>query len=223
MGAAPRRASAGGGQGAALPGRRAPPPSGFERPLRGPGGPGARAGLSGACLSDSALASPHGQRWHRAVSLRAVTGHWFPLPESCEHDPGSRQSSSSAGLRRQWNQACHCFREGKPAEPGGTAQGLQRASPLVHTVAFADASPRGPAHREVAEGTGCRSGCETCCRGGAEGVSVTGDRDTGTGDSAARSHTLARCTWSQQRHRLWQRPWKAVGSVRKTRFCPELL
>lgn len=29
-------------------------------------------------------------------------------------------------------------------------------------------------------------------------MSVTGDRDTGTGDSAARSHTLARCTWSQQ-------------------------
>lgn len=39
----------------------------------------------------------------------------FPPPESCEHDPGSRQPVSRPGLRRQWNQARHCFREGKAA------------------------------------------------------------------------------------------------------------
>lgn len=38
---------------------------------------------------------------------------------------------------------------------------------------------------------------------GAEGVFVTGDRDTGRGDpNAVHSHTLAQCTWSRHRHRL---------------------
>ena len=46
-----------------------------------------------------------------------VTFDWLSLPESCQHDPGSRQSFSRAGFRRQRNQARHCFREGKNAGP----------------------------------------------------------------------------------------------------------
>lgn len=51
--------------------------------------------------------------------------------------------------------------------PGELTRSSRRAFQLVHTVEFPDASPRGPAHRAVAEATARRSGCETCCQGGA--------------------------------------------------------
>lgn len=175
-------------------------PPGLEQPLLGPGKPGAQAMLTGACLSDSS--QPHGQRQHHAVSLRAVTGHWFTLPESCEHDPGSRQPFSSAGLRRQWNQARHCLREGKPAEPGGagsefaagfSARSHGRVCGCVSTWTSSQSSGRGDGPpvglRGVLPGRGSRL--------------TVGLRECSWQETETRAEeTRAQCTWSRHRHRL---------------------
>lgn len=94
----------------------------------------------------------------------AVTFYWFALPESCQHDPSSRQPSSSTGFRRQRNQARHCFREGESAELGGSWLTALANSPVPFTQSGTKQVSVRPAHGEAR--TAARLwGCEMRCWG----------------------------------------------------------